>query len=684
MPPKALRQTWSGRAAYALITELLAGPPGESPEAIWKRYATSVRRAAAADAVVVLVPGPDGLLVQGSCHGRECRFEGLEAGGIGVLLGAARTIDVAGPRRGQPAAPLAAELAVRTGARYVTAVPLRPAIAGPAEASASEPGALVLLNQHRGLFEADDAVLLGELAVQAAVLAEQGRVAAHMAAAAEAATLASKAKSDFLANMSHELRTPLNAIIGFSELMGGEDTDGDSRWVPNEWIDHIRNGGRHLLGLINDVLDLSKVEAGRIELFPEALPLPDVIGEAVATLGPLIRAHELELTVAVPPLTITADPIRFRQIVDNLLSNAIKFTPEGGQIFIAAHRDGDQTHVSVTDTGPGIAQADQPLVFTEFTQVGDVGKRKSGTGLGLPLARRLAQAHGGDIDLESEPGHGTRFTITMPNGIISNVNAADTDGPVVCRAGGVLVIEDDPAAALLLSTHLERAGYPVTVAATGEEGLAAARTCQPAVILLDLILPGIDGRRVLAQLKDDPWLRQIPVAIISVTDEREVGLALGAVDYFVKPVNHGALLAWLAHHGFIPPLSDRSTNVLVIDDDPATIAVVRQTLSRQGIGVAEAANGLDGLRLARAHPFDLIICDLLMPGLDGYTVIAALHDDPATEHTPVLVLTAQDLTAADRSRLDGKTLAVVSKGGTAVTDIQRWVERISELTAARN
>ena len=509
----------------------------------------------------------------------------------------------------------------------------------------------------------------------------QWRAEAEVTAARDEAREASRHKSEFLANMSHELRTPLNAILGFSELMAQEQADEDIRSVPIDWIRHIHTSGQRLLVLINDVLDLSKVEAGRIELFPVPLDLSTAIDEAVAALNPLTSERQLRVTTAVPPLTIPADRVRFRQILDNLLSNAIKFTPNGGQIFITAHRAGDQVHVSVTDTGPGITAADQARVFTEFTQVGDVHLRKNGTGLGLPLARRLAQAHGGDITVESEPGHGARFTLVLPAAPHAQPGEPADPASAAYPGGGVLVIEDDAAAALLLRTHLERAGYLVTVAATGEDGLAAARSCQPDLILLDLILPGIDGRRVLQQLKDDPQLRHIPVAIISVADDQEVGMALGAVDYFVKPVNHDALLGWLVHHSLIPPLSGRTTNVLVIDDDPATLAVFGQTLQRHGIRVVEVTNGLDGLRLARAHTFDLIICDLLMPGLDGFTVIAALHDDPATRNVPVLVLTAQDLTQADRDRLAGKTLAVVSRRDATPADLQDWMHRITELTA---
>jgi signal transduction histidine kinase/CheY-like chemotaxis protein len=508
----------------------------------------------------------------------------------------------------------------------------------------------------------------------------QWRAEAQVALARDEARDASRQKSEFLANMSHELRTPLNAILGFSELMAGEKADGDNRSVPSDWIDHIRTGGRHLLVLINDVLDLSKVEAGRIELFPEPVELSTAIDEAVAALGPLLSGRALRVTTTVPPLTIPTDRVRFRQILNNLLSNAIKFTPTGGQIFINAHRAGDQVHVSVTDTGPGISLADQARVFTEFAQVGDVKLRTGGTGLGLPLARRLAQAHGGDITCESEPGHGARFTLTLPDAPHTQPGAPPDPAATAYPTGGILVIEDDTAASLLLRTRLERAGYLVT-AATGEDGLAAARSCQPDLVLLDLTFPGLEGRLVLQQLKDDPQLRHIPVALINVDEDREVGVALGAVDYFVKPVQHDALLGWLIHHSFIPPLDDHTVNVLVIDDDPAALAVVAQTLQRQGVRVIDAVNGTDGLRLARAHTFDLIICDLLMPGIDGFTVIAALHDDPATRNVPVLVLTSQDLTRHDRNRLAGKTLAVIAKGGETPADLQHWIHRLTDITA---
>jgi CheY-like chemotaxis protein/nitrogen-specific signal transduction histidine kinase len=509
----------------------------------------------------------------------------------------------------------------------------------------------------------------------------QWRAEADATAARDEARDASRQKSEFLANMSHELRTPLNAILGFSELMAQEEADEDTRSVPIEWIQHIHGSGQHLLVLINEVLDLSKIEAGRFELFPVPLDLPTAIDEAIAALNPLTSERQLRVTTAVPPLTVPADRVRFRQILNNLLSNAIKFTPTGGQIFITAHHAGEQVHVSVTDTGPGITAADQARVFTEFTQVGDVHLRNGGTGLGLPLARRLAQAHGGDITVESVPGHGARFTLILPAAPHGQPGVPIDSATAPYPGGGILVIEDDSAAALLLRTHLQRAGYVVTVAATGEDGLVGARSCQPDLILLDLILPGIDGRRVLQRLKDDSQLRHIPVAIISVADDQEVGMALGAVDYFVKPVNHDALLGWLVHHGLIPPLTDHTTNVLVIDDDPAVLAVLGQTLQRQGLRVVDATNGLDGLRLARAHPFDLIICDLLMPGLDGFTVIAALHDDPATRDVPVLVLTGQDLTQTDRDRLAGKTLAVISKRDATSADLQDWLHRITELTS---
>jgi signal transduction histidine kinase/CheY-like chemotaxis protein len=683
IPPRWLRKVWSSGAAHTLITGLLAEPPRQTPDKLWQCYIETVREAAAADAAAVLIPGQDGFVIYASCTGGPCDFGDLDLSALPDLLGAGRTIDVATATPKRPVPALAAALAARAGARYVTAAPL-PDVADGGDRGGTGGGALVLFNRCRSLFEDDDAVLLAGLAVQAAVLAERGRLTAELADSAEAANLASQAKSDFLANMSHELRTPLNAIIGFSELMEGEDVGGGTRTVPIEWIGHVRNSGRHLLGLINDVLDLSKVEAGRVELLVQPVDVRVLIDEAVATVRPLIATRGLQLTCAVPPLTVPVDAVRFRQILDNLLSNAIKFTPDGGQILVVGRRLGNHVEITVTDTGAGMTPEDQDRAFLEFTQVGDAHQRKGGTGLGLALARRLAQAHGGDVRVDSELGYGCRFTVTLPSGSSSVVThpAASVHAPGPGASGGILVIEDDAAAAVLLRTHLERAGYRITVATTGEEGLVAAGMYQPELILLDLVLPGISGRGVLQELKDDPWLRHIPVAILSVADDREAGMALGAVAYFAKPVNHDALLAWLLRHGFIPALDTARTNVLVVDDDPASLSVAGQILNRLDVRVVNAANGLDGLRLARGHRFDLIVCELVMPGLDGFTVIAALHDDPATRKIPVLVMTALNLGDADRARLAGKVVGIIAKSGAVDGELQDWLLRIREVAGA--
>jgi signal transduction histidine kinase/CheY-like chemotaxis protein len=514
------------------------------------------------------------------------------------------------------------------------------------------------------------------MALDSAVV-HRDHLTAELSATVTALRAASAAKSEFLANMSHELRTPLNAIIGFSDLMRTEPVVGQNSLVPTEWIHHIHSSGSHLLGLINEILDLAKVESGQVDLHREPVFLPEAVAEVVSSLRALSEHKRLEVTVAIASLSVQADPMRLRQIVTNLLANAIKFTPDGGRIFLAGRRVGADVALSVADTGPGIAAEDRRRVFEEFQQAGEHGARAQGTGLGLALTRRLVLAHRGRLELESELGHGAKFTVYLP-AAPSPAAAAGTDAGGSYTTG-VLIVEDDAGAASLLAAHLETAGYEVRVAASGEQGLALARACTPEAVLLDLRLPGMDGWEVLTALKADDQLRHIPVVIISVAGPRAIGMALGAVDYFVKPLSRPALLTWLARHGLIPATTDRRIDILAIDDDPHSLEIIDASLTAEGTRVLRAGDGTEGLALARRHRPDLIICDLLMPGMDGFDVIAALHGDPATSGIPVVVLTARSLTAADKARLSAKIITAMPEGR-ATDSLPELVRLLGELT----
>jgi DNA-binding response OmpR family regulator/anti-sigma regulatory factor (Ser/Thr protein kinase) len=490
--------------------------------------------------------------------------------------------------------------------------------------------------------------------------------------------------------MSHELRTPLNAIIGFSELMGLEEMIADRRLVPDEWINNVHSSGRHLLGLINDVLDLAKVEAGRIDLRLEPLDVGGAVAEAVAPLSPLVAAKQLRLTLAAPPEMVTADRLRLRQMLNNLLSNAIKFTPPNGSIYVSAHREGVETHLSVADTGPGIDPADQQRVFDEFHQTGDAESRAAGTGLGLALTRRLAEAHGGRVELWSEPGRGSRFTLVLPAaedagepveaGDASPTGAVDGEVPV-----GILLIEDDASAASLLRTYLTGAGYTVHVASSGEAGIEYAARCAPQLILLDVLLPGMDGWSVLEKLKADERLRHIPVVVVTVVDEREVGLALGAVDYFVKPIERGALLSLVERHGVEPELAMRP-GVLVIDTDPHALVGIEGRLRAWGHRVTPALSAAEALAMTRGQRFDLIMFDAGLPGPAGEPMLEALRAEPAAAGTPVVVLTSGEIPAADvyLAGLIGSgspVLGVISRTDLSAEHLHRWLG--ADMTSAR-
>ena len=674
-PPAWARNAWSTQAAYDVVRRLLQAPPDAPAPEIWRRYASAVCRATSSGGAVVLTCTARNAVTEMARVGVPAPPAGAApAPDCAPLLQFSGSINVDDPRRPAPTAVLA--YARAGGFRHVTAAPL---------SLSSGSAVLLLFGTYRSLFTDDDVQLLGDLAAQACALGQRAdlltdrdRLTEQLSASVDALTVASKAKSDFMANMSHELRTPLNAIIGFSDLMRTEPAADGQSTVPSEWIGHIHSSGQHLLSLINEVLDLAKIESGNVELHCRPVDLCEAIGEVVTTLAALSQGKQLDVTVAVPPLRVHADRTRLRQIVTNLLSNAIKFTPDGGQVFLTARRVGHDIAISVADTGPGIAATDQQKVFEEFQQVGDHNSRAGGTGLGLALTRRLVHAHGGRIELHSQVGHGTKFTVYLS--AVETLTDADSHPDV--PSGGVLIVEDDEAAAQLMSAQLQRAGYHVAVAATGEQGLAAARAGDPEAILLDIGLPGIDGWQVLAKLKHDERLQHIPVLIVSAHDDTEISLALGAVDYFVKPVDRATLLSWLARHDLIPATTGQQMTVLAIDDDPHSRHLITATLAAEGIAVTTAAGGADGLKAARSRRFDLIICDLLMPGLDGFDVIAALHNDPTTRGVPVVVLTAHTLTDADKARLSGKVIAIAGKTDNAdgLADLAHTIGELTGLT----
>jgi signal transduction histidine kinase/CheY-like chemotaxis protein len=513
---------------------------------------------------------------------------------------------------------------------------------------------------------------------QAAALEQQNR-------ALEEAT---RLKSEFLANMSHELRTPLNAIIGFSELLldapVGDADEGTT------YLQTIHSSGEHLLALINDILDLSKVEAGKMELHPEPFVVADVVATALATVESLAVRKGITLSAdAESAGELVADPGRFKQVLYNLLSNAIKFTPENGRVSVEARSVAAGVQLTVIDTGIGIAPEDQQKIFSEFQQVdGSASRRHDGTGLGLALTRRFVELHGGRIWVESELGRGSRFHVVLPASergrpspaiLPPQVFSADVDlgRPLV------LVVDDDPRAANLLSLHLGRGGYRTEVAVDGVDALAQARARAPFAITLDIDLPRVDGWEVLRTLKHDAQTRDIPVVVVSVVDDEQLGYALGAVDYFVKPVDRQALLARLDRFNFTRSARIRDTSVLIVDDDPDAVELLAGMLGPAGFRVLRAGGGEEGIATALAERPDLILLDLTMPEVSGFTVVDALKSDPTTRDIPILVVTARELTDPDRAMLQDHVATVFQKGTFARVDLLTLLDDVARRMEAR-
>jgi PAS domain S-box-containing protein len=485
--------------------------------------------------------------------------------------------------------------------------------------------------------------------------------------AKEAAEQANSAKSSFLANMSHELRTPLNAILGYSEMLREEAEDlGQDDFVPD--LTKIHSAGKHLLGLINDVLDLSKIEAGKMELYIEPVEVRQLVDDVASTVLPLVEKNGNRLEVICPPEVESSntDVTKLRQVLLNLLSNASKFTKQGTVTFSVAREkrpDKEWLKFAVKDSGIGMNEAQLSKLFQAFSQADASTTRKyGGTGLGLAISRKFCQMMGGDIEVESEPGKGSTFFVHIPVEVIDPKKVTlkvEEEAATIVEGSSVLVIDDDPSVRDVVKRSLSKEGVSVMTASSGEEGLELARKHRPDVITLDVQMPGMDGWEVLKTLKADPELRQIAVIMMTNIDEKTTGYALGAAEYMTKPVDRDHLVEVLKK--FRNNASTRP--VLVVEDDPSVREIIRRALSLEGLKVLEAANGIEALARLAESPPSLILLDLMMPQLDGFGFIEELRRNEEWNKIPVVVLTAKDISSDDRSRLEGFTSAVLIKKG---------------------
>lgn len=502
-----------------------------------------------------------------------------------------------------------------------------------------------------------------------AELAEATRQAQE---AQKAAETANRTKSDFLANMSHELRTPMNAIIGYSEMLTDEAKDaGHEEYVSD--LGKINAAGKHLLHLINDVLDLSKVEAHKLELYLETFDVATLCKDVVTTIKPLAEkngnALEVHFTDGVG--SMRADTTRVRQVLFNLLSNACKFTEKGTVSLNVVRKKGDGMDwvvFSVLDMGIGMTPEQMQNLFQPFSQADSSTTRKyGGTGLGLAISKRFCEMMGGDVTVESVPGKGSTFTVRLPAevsaGRIEPIPRAVVGEPLSAGAGTVLVIDDDPVVHDLLTRLLTKEGLRVQSAMTGEDGLRFTRELHPDVITLDVLMPGMDGWAVLKALKADAILANIPVIMLTIVEDKNFGFSLGAVEYMTKPVDSAQLISLLKKYGrHVSP-------VLIVDDDASARERLNRILKKEGWAVEEAENGRAALeRVAKNSP-SIILLDLMMPEMDGFEFMAEFRKHEEWKTIPIVVITAKDLTPEDRLRLNGYVEEILQKGAFTREDL---------------
>src|ERR1700722_3739002 len=499
-----------------------------------------------------------------------------------------------------------------------------------------------------------------------------GQLVDRLAEARDAADQANRTKSSFLANTSHELRTPLNAIIGYSEILQEDVADlGQQSLVAD--LKKIESAGRHLLGLINDILDLSKIEAGKMDIYLEDVEIVPLLEEVRAIIVPMAKknGNAVEFRMAENLGTMRTDRTKLKQSLLNILSNASKFTQDGELTLVAESLATEQPMVrfAISDTGIGMTEGQLGRLVQAFNPAdASTPKKYGGTGLGLAITRNFCQLLGGNVTVTSKPGEGSTFTIVLPDSPVAPAPAKATDAPPlsveVDSAPTVLVVDDDPTARELLSANLKGAGYRLLQASSGDEALSLARSTRPDAITLDVMMPKPDGWDVLSALKADADLRDIPVVIVTMLSDRGIGLSLGAVEVLTKPVERAQLTA-LIHN-----LVRREGPVLVVEDDAGAREMIRQTIEKMSLPVAEADNGIQALGWLDKHPMPaVILLDLMMPEMDGFEVLDALAAHAQWREIPVIVITAKQLTAAERERLLGQARKVIEKGGASRLDI---------------
>ena len=542
-------------------------------------------------------------------------------------------------------------------------------------------GALVVRRKAPGQFPKNTIELLQTFAVQSVLAIQNARLFSELEEKSRQLETANQHKSQFLASMSHELRTPLNAIIGLTDVL----VSNPARFGTDKALDPLRRvhrAGTHLLGLINQVLDLSKIEAGKLDLLLENVSILPLVEEVIGTARPLAEQNKNSLAVEcprdLPP--IEADAMRLRQIILNLLSNACKFTKSGNiklQVRRALHEGQHFVEIAVIDTGIGMTAAQMSCLFEEFSQAdASIERQYGGTGLGLAITRRLCQMMGGDVTVTSEPGKGSTFIVRLPFAAARVDDApAARDGEAVGAEPGrdyVLVIDDNETARALIADYLAQAGFTVITAVDGREGLRRAKQYHPIAITLDVLMPDIDGWTVLAALRGDPELADIPTIIATIVDEQRHGMTLGAVGYLTKPIDREKLVDLIAKYR----RPSGPTRVLIIEDDATQRERIRSWLEPQNWSLIEADNGRVALDRLSECIADVILLDLMMPEMDGFQFVAEMQKHPMWIQIPIIVVTARDLTVEDHARLNSGIEVVLRKESFRPTTLIESIRRV--------